>query len=379
MLSWLYRAEYTHGYQSRGPIRWTARWTAARRAVNLAPSNQLAHAALASAYFFRRELGRFAPRPSAPWRSTAWRDTPPLSSGCISPIPATGSAAAHLAERATQLNPNHPGWYWLPLVMNAYRQHDGELALRHALKINMPGLWTAQVALAVVNSQLGKMDQSRSAVRDLLAARPDFAAHAREDLSIWWQPDMVEQMLGDLRKAGPDSVGSSSLAADIIPFQFRRRPPRETRRADEGFWVAVLPFKYAGSKRGSESSGRRIVGRNHHRTVALLLPARDRPRFDREIFQRNRRHPRDRQGTWRALCDGRQPAAGGSKAAARRAACRRNDRCPSLGRELTNAPSTPEDIFALQDDLVPRIVSTVADQYGILPRSMSEALRSKRR
>ncbi len=33
------------------------------------------------------------------------------------------------------------------------------------------------------------------------------------------------------------------------------------------------------------------------------------------------------------------------------------------------------DIFSLQDALVPRIVSTVADQYGILPRSMSEALR----
>ena len=39
---------------------------------------------------------------------------------------------------------------------------------------------------------------------------------------------------------------------------------------------------------------------------------------------------------------------------------------------------TPEDsVFALQDDLVPRIVSTVADQYGILPRTMSEGLRSK--
>ena len=38
---------------------------------------------------------------------------------------------------------------------------------------------------------------------------------------------------------------------------------------------------------------------------------------------------------------------------------------------------SPESVFELQDDLVPRIVSTVADQYGILPRSMSDALRSK--
>ena len=36
-----------------------------------------------------------------------------------------------------------------------------------------------------------------------------------------------------------------------------------------------------------------------------------------------------------------------------------------------------EDVFALQDDLVPRIVSTVADAYGILPHSMSRSVQSK--
>ena len=38
---------------------------------------------------------------------------------------------------------------------------------------------------------------------------------------------------------------------------------------------------------------------------------------------------------------------------------------------------SPEAVFELQDELVPRIVSTVADMSGILPRSMSEALRSR--
>jgi TolB-like protein len=39
---------------------------------------------------------------------------------------------------------------------------------------------------------------------------------------------------------------------------------------------------------------------------------------------------------------------------------------------------TPESVFEVQDDLVPRIVSTVADQYGVLPRSMSDLLRAKK-
>src|SRR5580700_1765869 len=56
MLSWLYRSERTHGYYPR-PDSMRRSLEAARRAVNLAPSSQLAHAALASAHFFRGELG----------------------------------------------------------------------------------------------------------------------------------------------------------------------------------------------------------------------------------------------------------------------------------------------------------------------------------
>jgi len=39
---------------------------------------------------------------------------------------------------------------------------------------------------------------------------------------------------------------------------------------------------------------------------------------------------------------------------------------------------SPEAAFELQDELVPRIVSTVADQYGALVHSMSESLRGRR-
>jgi hypothetical protein len=107
-----------------------------------------------------------------------------------------------LCEGATQLNPNHPGWYWLPPAINAYRQHEGECALQYALKVNMPGLWTAQVALAVIHTQLDHQEQARIAVRDLLGLRPDFATIARRELEKWWRPNMVEQMLADLRQVG---------------------------------------------------------------------------------------------------------------------------------------------------------------------------------
>jgi len=201
MLSWLYRAEFTHGYHPR-PDSMNRSLEAARRAVNLAPSSQLAHAAMASAHFFRRELHEFRAVAERALALNRMQGYTTAFLGLHFAYSGEWERGCALCEHATQLNPNHPGWYWLPLVMNAYRQHDGERALEHALKINMPGLWTAQVALTAVNTQLGRMEQARTALRSLLANRPDFAAQAREHLSIWWLPDLVEQLLGDLRKAG---------------------------------------------------------------------------------------------------------------------------------------------------------------------------------
>ncbi len=48
-----------------------------------------------------------------------------------------------------------------------------------------------------------------------------------------------------------------------------------------------------------------------------------------------------------------------------------------LWAESYDRPFHRENIFALQDDLAPRIVSTVADAHGILPHTLSEALRSQ--
>jgi len=48
-----------------------------------------------------------------------------------------------------------------------------------------------------------------------------------------------------------------------------------------------------------------------------------------------------------------------------------------LWAETYDRPYSAEQVFALQDDLVPQIVSTIADAYGILPHSMSQAVRSK--
>ena len=95
------------------------------------------------------------------------------------------------AEQGMRLNPNHPGWYRFGAFFNAYRKRDYRAALDVALRINVPGCPVTHAALAATYGQLGESDGSERALRDLLALKPDFARHAREELRALvraWRP-----------------------------------------------------------------------------------------------------------------------------------------------------------------------------------------------
>ena len=58
------------------------------------------------------------------------------------------------------------------------------------------------LVLAAIYGQLDEHEAARNALRSLLELRPGFAATSREDLAIWWEPDLVEHLIDGLRKAG---------------------------------------------------------------------------------------------------------------------------------------------------------------------------------
>jgi TolB-like protein/Flp pilus assembly protein TadD/nuclear transport factor 2 (NTF2) superfamily protein len=373
MLSWLYRAEYTHGYNAR-PDAMDRALAAARRAVNLAPSSQLAHAALASSHFFRGEIGEFRAEAERALALNRMQGYTTAFLGLHFAYSGDWEHGCAVVEKALHLNPNHPGWFWLPLAMNAYRAHEGQRALEYTSKINMPGLWTAQVALAVVNSQLGQMEQARRALRDLLAIRPDFAAKAREELRIWWQPEMVEQMLSDLRKAGlgaPQAVVAPLPASGTAPA----RTASGESRTDEGFWVAVLPFKYTGGNADltglpegltedivmglSRFSYLRVMSRSATLRTASDAEARSAGKElgARYVMEGSLRHAGSKVRIAVQLVDTNSGA--------------------HLWAENYERAFNPEAVFELQDDIAPRIVSTCGDSFGVLARSISDAVRGK--
>jgi serine/threonine protein kinase len=206
LLSNLYREEYAHGFNPQ-PDPLGRALAAARRAVEIAPSNHLAYHALATALFLRREFPAFR---SAGERAIALNPMDGFTMAYLGSLIAYSGdweRGCAMAKQARELNPHHPSWYWFSDCFNAYRQGAYRAALDLARKIQMPGFWRMNLALAVSHGQLGERDAAAEALRELLAAKPEFSSRAREELSKWWNADFVERLMDGLHKAGLEITG----------------------------------------------------------------------------------------------------------------------------------------------------------------------------
>ena len=147
-------------------------------------------------------------------------------------------------------------------------------------------------------------------------------------------------------------------------------------RADEGFWVAVLPFKYSG--------GNAYIGALADGLSEDIVTGLSRFSYLRVIARSSTLHYANQSVDVRSAgkeLGARYVMEGSLRQAGTklRLAVQLVDTVSGahLWAENYERTLSPENIFALQDDLVPRIVSTVADQHGILPRRISEELRGK--
>ena len=192
---------------------------AARRAVELDPSGHRGYHALALAHFYRKEIPAFR---TAADRAIALN---PLD-GCN--VAHLGSFIAYagewergcgLVERALQLNPNHPGWFWFPLSMNAYRKGDFQAALGYALKINLPNFLSSHTTLAAVYGQLGQQDEAGRAVQELLKLNPRAAQVVVAAWQSRYDPELVDLLIEGLRKAGLESLPTQLLRRAVVPVQ----------------------------------------------------------------------------------------------------------------------------------------------------------------
>jgi TolB-like protein len=338
---------------------------AARRAVDLAPSNPLAHFSLAQALFFQKEFPGFR---HAAERGVALN---PMDGNSIAFMGELLTYAGDrdrglaLAARAKRLHPHHPGWYWYADFYDAYRRGDDRAALDFASKINLPGHWPAQAAMAAACGQLGEHEAAAKAVRDLLKLRPDFASRVRRDVEKWWPPEHVDRLIEGWRKAGleiaPAPAAPSSSDSGAV-------------RADEGFWIAVLPFKSGGADPSLTALAEGLTGD--------IVTGLSRFSYLRVI---------SRSSTPRGASESADVLSTGKELGARyvmEGSLRQAGGALRLSVQLVDAASGdhlwaetfdrsigPGAGFELQDDLVRRIVATCADRFGVLARRISDVVR----
>ena len=216
----------------------------------------------------------------------------------------------------------------------------------------------------------------------ILRDTPRSLAELRSDL-----PAGLAQVIGRcLEKRGVDRFPSARDVRDGLRLKSAAAPPiqaagsrpigGEARVDREGFWVAVLPFKCTGADTALSALADGLSEEIVDRPLALLLPQGDRAQLDRSGTRANRCRASSAGDLGaRYVMEGSLRQAGTKL----RLAVQLVDATTGahLWAENYERTFSPDAIFELQDDLVPRIVSTVADMHGILPRRMSEAVRGR--
>src|ERR1051326_1485751 len=347
---------------------------AARRAVDLNRTFQYGYQILAQVHFFRRDIAAFRTAAEKAM-SLNPRDTDTLAMmGLMLVHIAEFERGANIVRRAMDLNPNHAGWYHFAIIWEHLNKGDYEKALARITRVNMPGLFWQPLTVASICGLLERPVEAAAAVQELRKLDPDFELHVREYIEVWhYSSGLMDRILEGLSKAGVEiapaaanpSVTRSAIGSGETP-------------ALEGFWVAVLPFK---SNETSLEISSFAEGLSEE-----IITGLSRFSYLRVIARASTSKYSKESGDVRAI--GKELGAryvmegslrqAGSKL---RLAVRLVDAATGahLWAENYERNFDPDSIFELQDDLVPRIVSTCGDQFGVLARSISDAVREKPR
>ena len=192
------------------------------------------------------------------------------------------------------------------------------------------------------------------------------------------EPRHRVQTARDVGNEFRDLARTSTRPAPVSTSTVRAMPRADSgaARADEGFWVAVLPFKYSGNNQDlkalAEGLSEEVVTGLSRFSYLRVIARGSTAKYSGDLGDVR---AVGRELGARYVMEGSLRQAGSKL----RLTVQLADTVTGthLWAETYERTFAPDAIFDLQDDLVPRIVATVADQYGVLPRSMSEVLRSK--
>jgi adenylate cyclase len=108
-----------------------------------------------------------------------------------------------LLEQAFVRNPAQPGQYRIAFVLKHYVSGQYEQALAQAKQLDAPDVVIAHVALAICYAQLGRTQEAKAEVAQILAIDPTYGDRAIDDLKMRnLLPDYIPLIVDGLTKAG---------------------------------------------------------------------------------------------------------------------------------------------------------------------------------
>ena len=180
--------------------------SAARRSIEIDPSNQRAHLVMAMLYFGRQDCVGFGseadqaisanPNHAETLMEIGWR------------VPSCGGwdEAVAIMLKLIEINDDATRYPHGLLSFACYQKGDYDCAIAEAKKAEIPGFYFAYIESTIAYVGAGRLDDARDAARKLESSNPDFAAIYWEDLGYWFfaHPDFMDSVAADLRTAGLD-------------------------------------------------------------------------------------------------------------------------------------------------------------------------------
>ena len=203
-LAYTYVDQYWGDYA--GPLNPLERaYEAARQAVQLNPTSQIAHYALANVYFFRNDLDAFFVEAEKALALNPNNTEVLAALGVRVTYTDQRKRGLALIRKAIALNPSHPGWYWFPVAYDHYQNRDYQKALEFSRRIDMPGFWYMHMWLAASYGQLGQAERAREALEAIDRINPAFKSNPLRYLRLWFKSEeSVQHFAEGLRRAGLD-------------------------------------------------------------------------------------------------------------------------------------------------------------------------------
>ncbi|TAU83490.1 adenylate cyclase [Rhizobium leguminosarum] len=176
---------------------------AARRAVQLDPSNTRALQALMTALFFSQRVSE-ALQIGERALATNPNDTELLAEfGTRLAMSGEWQRGATLLDRAIALNPAGGGYYRGTRALAAYMLHDDKTAVIEIRQADLQKFPLFHAVAAVIYVDAGMIEDARSEAARFNEMRPDFIPNIVAELKVRnFQPQDRARMIADLRTAG---------------------------------------------------------------------------------------------------------------------------------------------------------------------------------